>query len=298
MKRILGLMMVFGLALTSCNNDENDIEVPEDNPVTTSGIMTCKINGSTWQSTTAASVIGNGLINVTGQITSTGEMITMTLNAETATVNSLAQGTGSFAAYKETSSSATSFVSHTAGGSGTTSVTQINTSNHTVSGTFMFTGVRTTDYTLVQITEGVFTNIPYTEEAAATFNNTFDADIDGVAFNPTLIYAASAFNMISITGYENGSFPSIGISLPDDVTPGTYTTSAWGSNKILYNASQNTGSNADGSYSGTPGTIIVTSHNTSAKTIEGTFSCTAVPVTGSNATNNYAITNGVFSVEY
>ncbi len=290
--------MVFGLALTSCNNDDNDVEVPEDNPVTTNGIMTCKINGNAWQSTTAASVIGNGLINVTGQITSTGEMITMTLNAETATVYSLAQGTGSAAIYKQATASTTSFVSHVAGGSGTTSVTQINTSNHTISGTFMFTGVRTTDFTLVQITEGIFTNIPYTEEAAATFNNTFDADIDGVEFNPTLIYASSAFNMISITGSENGSFPSIGISLPNDVTPGTYVTSAWGSNRILYNVSQMTGANIDGSYVGNPGTITVTSHNTTAKTMEGTFSCTAIPVTGSNATNNYSITNGSFSIEY
>ena len=289
--------MVFGIALTSCNSDDDDV-TPVSTPATTNGIMTCKINGNVWQSTTAAAVIDNGLINITGQIVSTGETITMTLNGETATVYSLAQGTNSFAAYKANSSSTTSFLSHVPGGTGTTSVTQINTNSHTISGTFMFTGVKTTDFTQVQITEGVFTNIPYTEQAAATFNNSFDADIDGTAFNPTVIFASKALGMISITGSENGSFPSIAISVSDDVTPGTYATSAWGSNRIIYNVSQSTTTNLNGMYNASPGTIVVTSHNTSTKTIEGTFSCTAVPATGSSATNNYAITNGAFSVEY
>ena len=222
----------------------------------------------------------------------------MTLNAETVSVYSLAQSSGSFAAYKENSSSTNSFVSHTAGGSGTSSVTQINTTDNTISGTFMFTGVRPTDFSLVQITEGVFTNIPYTEEAAATFNNTFNADVDGVAFNPTLIYAAKALGMITITASENGSFPSLGINLPDNVTTGTYTPTSFGTYRLIYNISGGTGTNIDGSYVGSPGSIVVTSHNTTDKTIEGTFNCTAVPTTGSNATNSYAVTNGNFSVEY
>ncbi len=234
---------------------------------------------------------------MTGQITSTGETITMTLQGTTATTYNLTAGGIHAAAYVPDQSGSPAFTSNSTGGSGTVTITSINTTSQTVTGVFNFTGVKALDGSEVEITEGHFTNIPYTEEVNQTFNNTFTAKVNGVDFDPTLIYGSKAYGIISITGSENGSFPSIGLSVPDNVVPGTYSMSPYGSTKGLYNVANNANSMYSAA-SGSGGTITVTVHNTTDDIIEGTFAFTATPNMGSTATDSHAITNGTFEIEY
>ena len=149
---------------------------------------------------------------------------------------------------------------------------------------------------MVEITEGNFTNIPYVapEDIQATYNNIFTADVDGVAFAPSLIIGGKSNGMITVTASENGSFPSIGLLFPDNVTVGLFTPSSFGSYRGTYNVAND----FDSMYSASSGSIAVTNHNVSDRIIEGTFAFTVIPNMGSTAQNSYDISNGVFSIEY
>ncbi|MBI3134529.1 MAG: hypothetical protein HYZ14_07600 [Bacteroidetes bacterium] len=268
---------------------------PDPEPI--SGILNCNLDGDYWESTAASAVISNGVTNITGQITSSGQTITMTLQGTTATTYTLTAGGTHAAAYVPDQSGSAAYTSNATGGSGNVTITEINTSSHTMSGIFDFVGARPSDGTEIEITDGIFTDIPYTEEVTQTFNNTFTAKVDGATFNPTIIYGQLYSGKISITGSENGSFPSIGLSVPSSVTPGTYSLSPYGSYNGLYNVANNANSMYSAA-SGSGGTVTITAHNTTDDTIEGTFQFTASPNIGSTATNSYAITEGTFAVEY
>ena len=288
MKNKFGILPLFGLlVLGSCS--------PDPDPI--SGIMNCDIDGDYWESTSAAAVIGNGMINVTGQITSTGETITLTLQGTSATTYNLVVSGQHAAAYVPETGSSSSYTSNYSGGSGAVTVTEINTSAHTVTGVFNFTGVKALDGSVVEITNGYFTDIPYTEEVNQTFDNIFTAKVDGVTFNPTLISGSLSMGKIAIVGSENGSFPSIGIYVPDNVAAGTYSFSPYGSYNALYNAGSSTNQMYSAA-SGSGGTVTITSHNTTDNIIIGTFAFTATPNVGSTATDSHAITNGTFEIKY
>lgn len=131
------------------------------------------------------------------------------------------------------------------------------------------------------------------------FTNSFSAKVGGVNFNENIFSGLESPGAatIAITASENGSFPSIGLAVPNNITPGTYTfNGAFGTRRGVYN----TGSTQNDMYaanSGT-GTLTITSHNTSTNQIQGTFSFTASPVVGSSSTNSYNITEGAFAVQY
>ena len=114
--------MVSGILFTSCNNDNNNIT-----PV--NGVLNCNFDGNSWASTTAAAVIGNGVINVTGQITSTGETITLIMQGETATSYSLTVQGSNVGVYVPDQSGSASYTSNYTGGSGSIVVTSINSAN-------------------------------------------------------------------------------------------------------------------------------------------------------------------------
>lgn len=286
MKRIiLGALVVVSSVLISCN---------PNSPSPTSGVMNCLVDGQLWESTNASGIIQNGIMNVTGQITSTGELITITFDDDIVGSYGLGPNEGNAAIYKESLTATSSYASHTTGGSGIASVDEIDVTNKTITGTFEFEGKEPVSGTVRSITDGIFTELAYIEEASATFNNSFTANVDGVAFSPTLIYGSSNFGTISITASENGSFPSIGLSVPSTVTTGTYDLSSFGSYRGIYNFSN--GQNDMYSANGTG--ITITSHNTTTKVIEGTFSFTAEPNLGSTSTTNFSISNGTFSIEY
>lgn len=102
---------------------------------------------------------------------------------------------------------------------------------------------------------------------------------------------------IILTASENNSFPSIGITIPNTITPGTYTFSgAFGANIGLYNTGS--GQNEQFSAASGTGTLNITSHDTSNDVIQGTFSFTASPNLGNSSGNSYAISQGEFTMNY
>lgn len=270
--------------LSSCSSDPIEPE---------SGKIKCKIDGEAWESSTAEAFYSEDLINISGQESGTGALITFTIQDNTVGSYALSSTTQA-GVFKESSSASSSFASHADGGSGSLIITEINTTTNKISGEFEFVGVDPSTGESKEFTEGFFTDIPYTEEVVATFENEFSCKLNGSSYNPSLISGTQSFGLISINGSLTGGSEAITLAVPDDVTPGTYSTSPFGSYRAQYNES----SSVDDQYVGSPGSITITSHNTVDNEIIGTFYFTAVPATGSSATDSHDITEGNFVIKY
>lgn len=299
MKKIKLLSILFvicsTLSIVSCESEPVDPVLLDNNPNQPTpdapASFTANLNGSPFVANTAAATIGNGLISIGGFVTSTGASVGIVIQGTT---------TGSYTtalmSYEPTADSEYTYSNlNLAGGgqlSGGVVITQINTTNHTISGTFSFTGWygdTSANLPPVEFTNGVFTNIPYTTGVPMS-DDVFKATVDGTAIDyvdDTAVAYTGPGQFISITGV--GSDHTIHISVKDDLTPGTY--------PIV----SGVGSVANGRYTNAAdedftavGTVTIVSKT--ATRIKGTFSFTTNdPATG---TTNHTITNGEFDVEY
>jgi len=155
------------------------------------------------------------------------------------------------------------------------------------------------DSTVFQITEGSF-NIDYINDSGVV-DNTFSADIDGVAYTPSSIEVSQApfgsNTRITVTTIDALSNKSLTISFPIDIEVGSHemtTTPLDGSEKIgLYNP--DIGNSI--LFASEPGTLTITSYELSSGIVEATFSFTGVDPAGNDSTE-YTITNGVFVIQY
>jgi len=164
-------------------------------------------------------------------------------------------------------------------GSGEVIITDRNTSINAISGTFNFTamvpGVDT-----VSVHNGVFFEVRY---AGGNGNNENDgtmvAKVDNVPLNTESVNAAESDGSIVVLGSDNTS--SIFIKVPIDVEAGSYDLPENGfSAKYTLNSVEE---------NATAGTIVVISHDISAKTLAGTFFFT---------TENHVVEQGQFNISY
>ena len=114
---------------------------------------------------------------------------------------------------------------------GSITITEIDTQNNTISGTFNFTGYWS-DTTVTNIlptvfTNGVFENIPFTTDGPAPSGDTFYAKVDGVEFvedqvDGALITQVTGMpNQISVVGSkDNGD--TVGLNIVSSLSVGTY----------------------------------------------------------------------------
>ena len=123
----------------------------------------------------------------------------------------------------------------------------------------------------------------------------FTAKIDGTTLTPTTLTAQNASGFITITAMQTAatSAKAVIIIMPDDITPGTYSLTESGT----YQATYAGGSGMSGSiYLSSSGTLVITEHNTTTKTIKGTFQFTGVDALGAAA--DVQVTAGSFTVIY
>ena len=151
----------------------------------------------------------------------------------------------------------------------------------------------TEPYTVLQRSMIVW-RITFRIKAAIFLNLTFQQKTSHLFL---ILLAIIGWNgIISITAAENSSFPSLGLSVPADITPGTYTFSQLSPPQSSYNV----GTNWDDMYSAesNTGVLTITTHDESSDYISGTFSFTAIPNPGNSNTNSFEITEGEFSISY
>jgi hypothetical protein len=302
-KFLTGIFFILAaFTFTSCDNEPIDPAIDLDDfggggnnggPI----VFKADFSGSTWNATTAQANISNGLISIIGARGASGEAFAFQI---------LGTATGTYPAnenllvYTPANSEYSYWsldVNNGQTNTGSITITEINTQNNTISGTFNFTGYWS-DSTVSNIlptvfTNGVFENIPFTTDGPAPSGDTFFAKVDGVEFvedqiDAALITQVSGMpDQISIVGSkDNGDTVSLNIvrSLP----VGTYQiTGPFGeevNGKCLAN---------DLLYTAQSGTVTISTKT--ATRISGTFSMVVQNFTTSETKT---VSQGTFDVEY
>jgi hypothetical protein len=229
-KFTVGIFFILtAFTFTSCENEPIDSAINLDdfnNGANGSALFKADFNGATWTATTTQAVISGNFIAISG-VKVNGEGFGFLVEAPT---------TGTYAAN-------TNLLAYTPSGSeygyystnfnnpeentGSITITNINTTDKTLSGVFNFKGYWSdtivNSILPVQFANGVFQNIPYTPQAQT--GDSFFAKIGGTEFvdvdilSTTISIGSQEF--ISI-GAQNAALNSITVSVKSSLGTGTY----------------------------------------------------------------------------
>jgi hypothetical protein len=295
-KLIAGIFLILtSFTFTSCENepidsaiDLGDFEPQPNGPM----VFKADFSGETWNGTMSQAVISGNFISI-GSGRADGSAFSILVEANS---------TGTFPANSN-------IIAYTPAGSefgywsinmenesentGSITITNINTVNKTISGTFNFKGYWSdTDNTSilpVQFTNGVFTNIPYITQAQT--GDTFFAKVGGTEFADvdilTITTEIEGQEFISI-GAQNSSLDDMTVSVRSNVGTGTYNITG----NVATDQAQAIYSFNDTDYRAVSGSVTITSKT--ADHIKGTFHF----VTNGTAPGPFNVTEGAFDVDY
>jgi hypothetical protein len=303
MKKLLGLLPFVALSiLLTFSSCQKEINFNSTSQVT--GEFRANIGGTQWVANKlAAGSRMAGVINLSGQSTD-GKILTITLTDSSVHRYILSDVSMNGAAYLD---SATSLFAMTTNqgeypneSGGEVNITSIDTVNKKMSGTFSFKVFRQTDGAQLNITEGVFNNISYETSLPPTpSTDTFKVKIAGSLWVPPVVLGAMTppvpplTSQLGITGTDATVTKSVGLLMPANITPGTYTLDLFGATYVgLYNPNLD----PNNSQASTSGTLTILSHNTSTKRIRGTFNFHAQALL--NPLLNTQLTEGYFAITY
>jgi hypothetical protein len=299
-KLLAGVFLVLtSFSFISCENEPIDsaINLDDFGGGGAGGPMVFKADfgGNTWNATAAEAVFSSNFISIgaTRADGSTFSILIGGLTAGTYPANS------NIIAYTPSASDFGYWSVNLANESeltGSIVITNINTVNKTISGTFSYKGywsdATNTSILPVDFTNGVFTNVPYSSGNPVA-NDTFFAKIDGAEFVEEQIDGALLTNVsgmpdqISVVGSKNNG-DRVSLNIVRSLAVGTYQfTGPLGENvngscllnNMLYNADS--------------GSITIISKSDTR--IKGTFNMVVKNFTTS-ATKT--VTEGTFDVEY
>lgn len=266
--------------------------------------FTALINGVQWTSarTTEGATLLQGMLNITG-ISADSQEISITLTDTALGKYTLSPTTSSLAAYGYVDSSSAATFSTSQGADstqsgGTVTLTQVNRTNNTVSGTFSFTVYRGSDGQQRSITSGIFNNIPYTTSLPTSSpGDTVTATIDGTAWTGQSIQATTLDGQLTILGSSSDASQSVALIIPTNAQAGTHPLTPSGGSPTymaVYDFASSSGGNTAAPASS--GSINVLVNNTTTSRISGSFTFNTTDATGVNT--NHSITSGYFSVYY
>lgn len=306
--KVLNSIIITSFALfVSCNIEPYEGPIPSPDVPLVNGEFKVDFDGQTFVSSTNQAIVNSSFIAITGLKTS-GEFFQITipnggvgaysLNANPtgfALIYSSGSGVSPFMAASDSVGEFANFSNYT--DNSQVVITNIDTFNKKISGTFKFTGVKFADNTgnsvvTKSFTNGSFTNLEYTADVATPPNtNQFFAKLDNVDFIPTNITAVKSSGKIAVIG-RRGSIENIGLTFPDNVAAGTtFNFGPLDDDRGQYVQD----ATPAGVYSGT-GTLTIVSHNLTTKRVTGTFSFTAATLIPPILSKQ--ITVGTFDVTY
>jgi Family of unknown function (DUF6252) len=298
MKNFNAFMALCALSLTlvCCGGD--------DVTPTASGAMTFKIDSTTtFTSSTMGSVWepATSLLNITAK--GGKSLIVMNLalpnGIKAGTYNFTATSTPTATFYRPDTSKITEgyYSNIDAKTFGTLIITSVTTDS-LITGTFTYNLKDPTSAVIKKITAGVFTKVKVVNNKSivSTNGNTFAVKIDGTAFVPTQITGINALGKISITA-SNGT-KSVGITVPNTVAVGNYTMDFF-ANSSNYVGQYNPTFTSTSYFVASTATskLTITEHNTTTKSLKGTFNFKATDFAGT-VTTSYLLTEGTFAVKY
>ncbi|KGO91902.1 DUF6252 family protein [Flavobacterium subsaxonicum] len=267
-----------------------DYEAPEVLPAS----FKVDFSGQTYTATTTEAVIADGLIAIGGIRGTNGETVGFSVVGTTTGTYS---GANLIMSYEPSAISEYTYNNFNPANeetSGTVTISSIDTVNHTISGTFSFTGWwgdAEANLPSVAFTNGVFTNLPYTTSATPTpgeDDEYFKATIDGTAKDYSIISGLTAGTTLNLTGTDAATMSFMNIMVDTDITPGIYTMaeSPFDGPTASYQVGEI-------GYFTTTGTITIISNENGF--IKGTFSFNGADIDG---INTIVVTAGSFNVGY
>ncbi len=280
MMRSAFLLATTCLFLFSCSKTEDEI-------VKSTREFSAKIDGKSWSSSQTQASIYNGSITIVGEAID-GSIITISLNGDSVGVYGMDQSSPSTCIYS--SGSGKGFT--TAGGAsgdGQVLIEEINNTENKMSGSFHFTGVRSSDDSVVNVTEGRFVNIPFGNLPIGLEDNNLTVDINGSSWRPFDVSGFTAFKTLFITAIDADGTRTLNFELPYDIGPGKYELNYFTEYKALYISS-------DGrKHYAVRGTIEIASHNLVNQEIEADFN---IYMEEHDGTDIVDLTKGNFKVKY
>ena len=291
------LWAVLLFSFFSCSK-EHSLEKPIGSGGNNTGNFRAKIDGTDWVAVdnTISVTVLSGLINITGT-SSDNKAITLTILSDQPGTYTFDQNSSSLASLDEVElggpvSFTTNQSSDPAQSGGTVTITHIDQTNKTISGTFSFNGFDSNSGVKKVITEGVFQNLPYSNSLPpASSTDTLTVKIGGVPFTAASIAAPIISGSLFVQGAASNGTSFVGLYMPQNVQPGTYTLDFFGGTFIgQYSPDPNTILVSQGK-----GTLTIIENNTTTKRIKGNFSFEASDVSN---TQTVLLTEGYFSVGY
>lgn len=173
-------------------------------------------------------------------------------------------------------------------------ITEVDTANQTVSGTFGFYIENMEDDTDFMYTEntdgGSFTDVSYaTETGGGGGDDQVSVNIDGTTKTSDYTMTLLSGNTLIISGSFGGD-EDLTITLPSNISSGSYDFSS--NSNITYTIGDNVYMSGG---TGSSGSITISSHNTSTQEISGTFSGNLIELGGGGSVS---LTNGSFTASY
>ncbi len=295
-KPITRLAFLLLTILTISCQKEISVELGRQGTPTVSAVLKMKINGSQWIANrgAGASIIA-GFINING-LSTDGKALSITLNDSVPGTYVLDQISFNTAALSDSLDNnglayTTNEGKDTSQAGGVITVTAIDKANKTISGTFHFKAYREFDSKQKQITEGVFNKLPYVATLpAANLTDTFHVKIDNVDWTAKSIIGSTSGTDIYISGSELNLSKLVALSIPSNITPGTYNLDAITGTYIGIYSPVSTSIMTSLS-----GKITILEHNTATKKLRGNFNFIAVDVSTAKSSQ---LTAGYFSLKY
>lgn len=272
------------------NTDENGVENPGGS-TGTPGSFKVNFNGETFTATTVQASVSEALIAVSGLRGTNGEAVSFVVQGTTAGTYNEA-----LIAYTQSGTSEYAYtninpdLNENPEQNGVVTITNIDTVNNKISGTFSFTGFYSdADANLpsIEFTNGVFTNVSYTPVGNGGQPNPeyLKATIDGTMFDYSnnIIVALSEGEtpIISINGITSNN-NAIALFIREDITVGNHAIT-----NEIFNVVKAQYSVGDTDFNADSGSMTIISKANGF--IKGTFSFTSGGV---------QVTNGSFNVEY
>jgi hypothetical protein len=294
------LMLFTAIGFTSCDTEPVDPVLLDSinnpvNPTTPVGPALFKVDfsGQTFVATSTLATIDQGLIAISGARGANGEEVGLAVRTRTTGTYTGDDVIMSYSPSAASDLTYNNFDFSNGQSSGTITITSINTTAHTISGNFSFTGwAGDEDQNLPSIafTNGTFENIPYNgdfTENPNPDNEYVRATVNGTAKNYGITSGIVLNESLNVGGTIADPSESVQLVMDVNTTQGTYPiTNNFGG----YRATYQSGSTMRIARTGTL-TIISNSNGW----IKGTFSFTAEDEDGGNSIE---VTGGEFNVEY
>lgn len=278
--RILIVIISVCLIFTSCKKEDEEIVTPISQ-------FNAKVGGSNWTASEIQASLYNGTIVVIGEAVD-GTVITLSLNGDSTGLYPLSSVTASTGTYFLGSGKGFS----TAGGpdgKGEVLIETINTAESEITGSFRFDAIRSVDDSMVNITDGRFVNIAYSNLPLGVENNNLSTDINGDAWSPIDVTGFVAFKTLFISAFDADGTRSLSFEIPYDIGPGKYNLNYFTKYKANYITSD------ERTHYAVTGELEITSHNLVNQEIEALFS---IYMEEHEGTGIARFSNGKFKITY